>query len=219
MSRQHQIYFLQRADGLIKIGTSTDFRARLAQLTKQHGMLGIVRVINGDQKLERSLHNKFKRFHAYGEWFRPGREGELIAAIGALPDGDEVAVLKSEAAADWEAGERALIDQLRAKVDALIQVRSQRTGLGREVSLTAISEDYGFPRNLLPHLRKRASTVSFYAANKIAEAYAAELRLALDHYRAEIDRAQDDVSDAELLALGDEIDALWAALRLARSSD
>jgi hypothetical protein len=143
----------------------------------------------------------------------------LIAAIEALPDGDEVAVLKSEAAADWEAGERALIDQMRVKVDALVQVRSQRTGLGWEAALTAISADYGFPRNLLPHLRKRASTVSFYAANKIAEAYVAELRLALDHYRAEIDRAQDDVSDAELLALADEIDALWAALRLARASD
>jgi hypothetical protein len=128
VNRLHQIYFLRRRDGLIKIGTSSNFAARLAALTKSHGALEVVRVINGDAQRERMLHSEFKRHHEYGEWFRDA-DGELTAAIQSLPEGAAAEVAATKAAGDWIAGEAAFMEGVRAVVEATVATHRLRTGL------------------------------------------------------------------------------------------
>lgn len=218
--RHHQIYFLQRADGLIKIGTSITFAARLAQLTASHGMLGVVRVINGDQRRERELHRKFKRFHEYGEWFRDER-GALTAAIMELPEGSAVAVAASDTKAAWMAGEEALMERVRNIVDDMISTRRQRYGETREASLAALSSEYGLPPSFLVHVASgRATTISAYGFERLRQARQSEMQSFLDHLRREVLMLTEagPSDDAVLLALGQEIEALDAELRSRRAA-
>lgn len=208
----HRIYFLQRADGLIKIGTTTNFQARLTALTKAHGMLGVIRIIHGDHKRERSLHAKFKRFHEYGEWFRPER-GALLDLIEALDDGDHQPVSVSDAEAEWTAGEAELMTEARRKVAMLVKLRMERTQAKREAAQRAVTDEYGFSKYFLEHIRKgQASTVSAYGFKRLSEAYLAEMRAALAYYQDEMARIETDEDDADLLALGAKIDELIAHL-------
>lgn len=215
MSQIHQIYFLQRADGLIKIGTSRDFPSRLAQLTASHGMLGVVRLINGDARRERSLHRKFKAFHEYGEWFRDER-GALTALISALPEGDELTTERSDK--EWMAGEAALMAEVREKVEDLVATRMQRAGLKFDAALAAVTADYGFRKFFLHHIRiGRATTISAYGLKRLKDAYLAELVAALAHYRAEIAAMPAD-DDEEMLAVGQRLNELEAEFNRRRKA-
>jgi hypothetical protein len=207
----HQIYFLQRADGLIKVGTTTNLKARLASLATSHGVLTLIRTINGGRLRERSLHQKFKHFHEYGEWFRP-EGGALAALIVALDEGEILPVDQSEADGAWAEGEAALMDAVRDKVEAMTKARMDRTGLSRDAALKAITADHGFSPWFLWHLRKRSSTVSAYGYLQVNEAYSAELIATLDFLRAEIARVQDEAGDAELIEMGRRLDAIEAEL-------
>lgn len=212
----HQIYFLQRADGLIKIGTSHNFPVRLAHLTKSHGMLGVLRLVHGGAKRERQLHTKFKRFHEYGEWFRDER-GALTTLIMALPLGEPLPA--SSADAEWAAGEAAMMVDVRATIESMLQDRCARTGLKQEAALAAITADYGFRKWFLTHVRNgRASTLSAYAFRKIKEAHLSEMQTSLDFYRGEIAKMKADDDDAELLSFAQEIDAIEAELNRRRKA-
>lgn len=76
------VYYLRRADGLIKIGTSCRFEARLATLTREYGQLEVLATHQGDRKAERVHHNRFRSAHVGGEWFQP--VPELLAHIEAI---------------------------------------------------------------------------------------------------------------------------------------
>lgn len=208
MKRHHLIYFLARGDGLMKIGTTSDLQTRLHDLSKQHGPLRVVRVINGDQKREKAIHHDFRAFREFGEWFRnPG--GDLERLVSALADGESVAVETSAARKDWIAGELRLVDDLRETISAALEVRCQYTGSRQEAAVAALSEQYGFPRNFLKHLMSgRAVTVSAFGWQRVHAAYMAEMRAAMAHYNAEIDRLKDDVSDEEIFAIGERVAAL-----------
>jgi len=67
------IYFIQQGnDGAIKIGISNNFEKRLAQLqTGSPYRLKVLLTINGNERLEKQLHNKFAEFRLSGEWFKP----------------------------------------------------------------------------------------------------------------------------------------------------
>jgi len=66
------VYFiLNKANGLVKIGCSKNPKERLKGLISEHKTpLELYKVINGDFKSERYLHNKHKSFRVKGEWFR-----------------------------------------------------------------------------------------------------------------------------------------------------
>jgi hypothetical protein len=66
-------YLLRESDGLIKIGTSASFRARLSALRGEHGALRLLLTHRGDREYEQGLHRKFRALGVEGEWFRPGR--------------------------------------------------------------------------------------------------------------------------------------------------
>jgi hypothetical protein len=72
------IYFLRRADGAIKIGTTEKCYARRSDLAKQHGNLELLGVMEGGREEEQALHNKFSHARLKGshktEWFNSCQE-------------------------------------------------------------------------------------------------------------------------------------------------
>lgn len=70
MTRSY-IYFVERADGLIKIGRSVNPLVRFAALRREHGELtprGYIR--ESELVTEHILHHKFASCRVTGEWFR-----------------------------------------------------------------------------------------------------------------------------------------------------
>lgn len=65
------VYYIQRQDGLIKIGYSGNFAARLNSLTKEHGPLVVLATEAGDYDQEKFRHRQFAKFRVEGEWFKP----------------------------------------------------------------------------------------------------------------------------------------------------
>jgi len=213
MKRTHRIYFLQRRDGLVKMGTTSDLEKRIADLTKQHGPLVVLRVINGDQKRELAIHHQFRAYREFGEWFRPA-DGVLLGLIDALDDGDSISVAISDARKEWISGELASVDELRATIAAMLEIRGQRHGTKLDASLVALTEQYGFPSNFLRHVYSgRAVTVTAYGHRKVREAYMSEMQEALSFYRAEIARENNSITDAELFEIGDRVAALAAKIQ------
>lgn len=64
-----RVYFATRADGLIKIGHSTDIPQRMAALKIQ-----LITSIPGGRELEQELHKRFAYCAAGREWFDPSPE-------------------------------------------------------------------------------------------------------------------------------------------------
>jgi hypothetical protein len=91
------VYYLRRSDGLIKIGTTARFGARLSSLQGQHGPLQILLTHRGDRISEHGMHLKFADLRVGpSEWFRPGkdlldwivevrRRQEKVVPTGLLP--------------------------------------------------------------------------------------------------------------------------------------
>lgn len=73
------VYYVQREDGMIKIGTTGQFAGRMTGLRGEHGELRILLTHRGDRKREQAMHLRFAELRAGGEWFRPGPE--LLAWI------------------------------------------------------------------------------------------------------------------------------------------
>ena len=65
------VYFLQRDDGAIKIGTTSNFPARFDALENEHGILKQLGVMSGTQILEKFVHGMFEDLRIEGEWFNP----------------------------------------------------------------------------------------------------------------------------------------------------
>jgi hypothetical protein len=68
------VYYVQRSDGLIKIGTSAVFRARLSALRAEHGSVQILLTHRGGLDREHEMHRKFAKLRVGNrELFRPGK--------------------------------------------------------------------------------------------------------------------------------------------------
>jgi hypothetical protein len=66
------VYYLHRPpNGLIKIGTSTDHKARFSSLRAEYGELRLLLAYAGGRKEEAAAHNRFAAARVEGEWFRP----------------------------------------------------------------------------------------------------------------------------------------------------
>ncbi|MBC7814014.1 MAG: helix-turn-helix transcriptional regulator [Burkholderiales bacterium] len=64
------IYFLQRADGAIKIGVTENYESRIYSLSLRYGNLELLGVMQGSYSEEKSLHLQFCELKIEGEWFR-----------------------------------------------------------------------------------------------------------------------------------------------------
>jgi hypothetical protein len=63
------VYYAQRSDGLIKIGTSRNLEGRLVTLKRDHGPLKLLLTHGGGHKQEHEMHVQFKALRVEGEWF------------------------------------------------------------------------------------------------------------------------------------------------------
>ena len=63
------VYFLQRSDGLIKIGTTTNLKSRRSDLEIGAGPLVVLGCISGSYETEQRIHAKFADSRQFGEWF------------------------------------------------------------------------------------------------------------------------------------------------------
>lgn len=186
-----KIYFLRRKDGLIKIGYTANLKRRLEHLTKSHGALEIVRLINGDKHREKRLHGDFRAFNQFGEWFRDC--AELRAAITALSDGSVVEVTAGCVERDWVAGEAAMAAEAAVLVDRLIQTRRQRFGVKNNAAMAGISADHGIGLWFLRNLQaKRPNTVSAFGFKKLREALIAEMTAYRDELQAVLNEEDSD---------------------------
>jgi hypothetical protein len=89
------VFFLQRADGDIKIGKANvyDFQTQLRNLTKRHGPIKGLGGVEGDAATERALHKRFAvhrrlssiRRSNYTEWYVPADELLQYIAANSAP--------------------------------------------------------------------------------------------------------------------------------------
>ena len=77
------VYFIQAGDdGPIKIGWAESVARRRSQLQVQTYLkLSVRAMIDGDQGVEKRLHDRFKRHLIRGEWFKP----EILDEIALHP--------------------------------------------------------------------------------------------------------------------------------------
>ena len=68
------IYFLQRGDGNVKVGTTTNLGNRLSQLRMEHGDLSLLGFIRGGRIKEKILHWCLESSRVENEWFKPSAE-------------------------------------------------------------------------------------------------------------------------------------------------
>lgn len=67
-------YFRRVSDGMIKIGTTTDFRTRMATHRREHGEVQILLTHSGGPDEEKAVHKKLDVYRAgRSEWFYPSR--------------------------------------------------------------------------------------------------------------------------------------------------
>ena len=75
LHRQQQgqvVYFMQRSDGQIKIGTSRDAALRRSQVSELHGRIKILGAELGGYDRETELHEQFAASRVNNsEWFQP----------------------------------------------------------------------------------------------------------------------------------------------------
>lgn len=65
------IYFLQRANGDVKIGVTVNYPQRIYTLQKTHGQLVLLGWHDGLRDVEQALHKRFRDIRVRGEWFKP----------------------------------------------------------------------------------------------------------------------------------------------------
>lgn len=75
------VYFVQREDGAIKIGTARSLSHVRARVTAAKGTL--LALERGGRHREQELHETFRTYRRDGEWFRP--RAALLAHIISLP--------------------------------------------------------------------------------------------------------------------------------------
>lgn len=83
------IYFLKRADGLVKIGFTGNYHKRFYQLQSEHGELEHLGWIEGDMPAEKEMYKFFAEYRVEGEWFKYSEFMEAYLKINAFPNKPE----------------------------------------------------------------------------------------------------------------------------------
>lgn len=169
-----KIYFLRRADGLIKVGYTGNLKRRIGQLSKSHGHLEVIKVVNGDRQREKRLHAALAQFNEFGEWFRDC--ADLRSLIDSVASGSTVELASSDAGKRWAQGEAAMMEDARDTIARIILSRRKWAGLSNDQAIKAVSADYGIREWLIKNIHcGRASTVSAYAMQVLRAALYDEL--------------------------------------------
>lgn len=74
LERSCVYYFRRVSDGMIKIGTTTEFRQRMATHRREHGEIQILLTHSGGPREESEIHRKLDVYRSgRSEWFHPSR--------------------------------------------------------------------------------------------------------------------------------------------------
>lgn len=179
------VYFLQRGDGLIKIGFTASFDERFATLSKSHPGLRTLKIISGDLRREREIHQALKRHNEYGEWFRP--EPAVIDFIAVAENGTYVTRRPTKALKDWARYEESHSAACQQKAKSLFEACSGwRFGRATEV-YAYLEATYGLaPRQFQRLYQGETSSPSSALMSRVTEAYIAEMTLLKEHLIAEL---------------------------------
>src|SRR5262249_45238273 len=95
--RAEEVVYFVRAGDAIKIGVTRDVERRLRALATGSAVpLELLATLPGGRSLEKKLHERFRRFHVRGEWFRADevllRYIREQAAGGPAPKPDPLAL-------------------------------------------------------------------------------------------------------------------------------
>lgn len=180
-----QLYFLRRGDGLIKVGYTGKFKDRLAVLTRSHGPLEIIRVINGDRRREVQLHAAFAKWNEFGEWFRDS--ADLRCAIAELSEGTAVSLTETEAKRQWKEGDERYTQIAKEKVERLLLIRRQRSGSTDKDCIEALAAEYGIQANFMIRLLAgRTIAVGAYPFALIEKSLLSEMTAFRDQLLTEV---------------------------------
>lgn len=216
MAKVHQIYFIRRGDGLVKIGYTTSVRRRMAELQRNHGDLELIRVIHGDLRRENQIHVKCKRHNEFGEWFRdsPG----LRAIIASLPEGDAVEASTSSEKKAWLEFQNEVSERLHKDAKTLVMLEYAMNGNLMNEAIISVSQRYGIPYNTLHRLHYgRAQTVSAAMLEKVRLALSDMRQRHIDALLSEVEtiRDQEPALEAEL-DLSEQIKSLRSRFEAVR---
>jgi hypothetical protein len=121
------IYFIQDADGLVKIGTSVCLSQRLKQLNCEHKQkLKVLSVVDGSYADEAVLHLRFAHNRVLGEWFQPTDELNDFIAKDARP---------------WDGKDEIPDIYIAAKVDRALVNKAKLIAAHRGVSVAELLTD------------------------------------------------------------------------------
>lgn len=207
-----KVYFIQRSDGLIKVGFSSSFSQRFAQLAKSHPGLALLKLIKGDGRREKMIHHQLRKHHEFGEWFRPERE--VFDFIASVEDGDYHETLPTARKQQWAKFEEEHAADCQKRARALFQIcYGWRAETAVEV-YAHIEATYGITQKAFHRIYLGTTKLPSSAVMaRISEAYIIEMTLLKEHLLSEIAHLQDTTPDPEELLFGDEI------LRIRREFD
>lgn len=179
------LYFLQRADGLIKIGITGNLSKRVTLLVRSHGPLKVLKTVVGGRLQEVALHNKLAKHRQFGEWFAAAPE--VLAAIEATQDAKDAGAVTQarKVGDDWE---RQFVMRAERYVKACLDARTSRLGPAQNtVRLQEIAADYGISYSALRHIREgRAKSVTAGHLEALRLAAIAEMEATLAVLQAEL---------------------------------
>lgn len=150
------VYFLQRADGQIKIGTTTGYAVRLYELEREYGKLVLLGWMHGNRIQERQLHDQFDHLRRDGEWFAPSPV--LIEYIGQVKqEGDPPKITRSKRQAEllW-LKEISQVEAVISELQTTIQQQA-RTIMEQQQTILKLQADHYYDAEVIKSLERDAA--------------------------------------------------------------
>lgn len=192
--KRGEVYFVQRSDGVIKIGFTMNRAKRFRKLEREHGPLKILRLIKGTFTTERQIQKRFKDCNISGELFSP--TDDLMAFIDELEEGQECDFSERADIDDTKAcGEMRFVASACDRLEKLMNIRRRRVG-GKEPEIRqGLLTDYGINEWTIDRIvGMRARTVTAYVYDSIHKAYIAEMLA----YKKELEQEVVDIKESAL---------------------
>jgi hypothetical protein len=144
------IYFVQSADGLIKIGTTSNLERRLSTMrVDSPSELKLLGTLAGGRKIEAALHSRFAEDRKRGEWFAPSSSllGFISDHATAVP-GDLVCLERDPA-----------VDHTAESAVATLGAQIRRARLRRKITASDLSMRAGISRDTFSRLESGDSGI------------------------------------------------------------
>ena len=144
------VYFVERFDGLVKIGTTKNLIRRMKELRRKYGQMEFLGVIEGGYECEQHVHKLFKEARVEGEWFKRTRTlHTYIREVRQLPEDQDF-----RAVGICEEEEEQIIKVDRLRLQKVFENRVHPTSDDGRWTYKRLSEEVGMNRNILSDLNR-----------------------------------------------------------------